>query len=206
MDEIIHLKTLEAVFLRSEKSIEMIIKGYIAIGGNIMKKSHSRVFMTACALISILFIASIAAAQHGPQKRSAGWAMKEWWKNPKMIKVLEITKEQQKALNELSLSKRKEIIKLNSEKRIKQLDLITEMEKIRPDLKKVKEIVSSINETQGKILSHFYVGMVEGMNVLSEAQVEKFKEVMTQVQSQRPKMMRERMQGLKRQEQMQSID
>jgi len=164
-----------------------------------MKKTYSPILTIAAVLISILFMASIAAAQLGPQRGGIGRGLGKWWKNPRMVKALELTEEQQKALNELSLEKEKEIIKLNSEKRLKQLDLRTEMEKTRPDLKKVKEIVSSMNETQGKIRLLVITGMVEGKNLLSEAQVEKLNDVINRTRDQRQKMIGKRMGGPNRQ-------
>jgi len=162
-----------------------------------MKKNYSQFFILACLLLSMLFIASTAAAQVAPPKRGPfDQGMRQWWKNPRAIKAIEITAEQQQALNELSLSKRKEIIKLNADKQIKRLDLSAEMAKTRPDIKKVKEIVASISSIDGKIRSIVFTGMVEGMNVLSEEQVEKLQDFMTRIRAQGQQMRRQRMQGL----------
>lgn len=164
-----------------------------------MKRSYKRVFMLACAVMSALFIASIASAQFAPPKSAPGWSKQDWWKNPRIIKELEITPEQQNELKALSLSKRKEIIKLNSEKKIKRIELIEEMDKTRPDLKKVKGLVSSFNEIRGKILMSVIEGMIEGMNILSEEQVEGLKEIRTQIRSQRQQQIRRRMQRMQNQ-------
>jgi hypothetical protein len=165
-----------------------------------MKKNYSQFFILACLLLSMLFIASTVAAQVAPPKRgSFSRGMRQWWKNPRAIKAIEITAEQQQTLNELSLNKKKEIIKLNADKQIKRLDLSAEMRKIRPDIKKVKEIVASISSIDGKIRSIVFTGIVEGMNVLSEEQVEKLQDFMTRIRAQGQQMRRQRMQGLMKQ-------
>lgn len=140
------------------------------------------VFIAAAALTATMGMAEGPGnGRQGPGQEMEGgpWEARILFaiQNADLLKDAGIPEAKQTQLQEMARDSMKKIIKLKADLQVIMLDLTTEMQKDKIDLKKVDELIGQKAKTEAEIDKEVFLTIAEGLNKLTTEEREKLREI-----------------------------
>ena len=127
--------------------------------------------------VAALLIATGAFAQLPPGK---------WWRRPEIIRLLNLTDEQQDRLESIFRSSATDLIDLKAEVDKSSIALRGELDRPQLDRAAIHRLAARISDARGKLFDRELTMLVEMRSVLTDPQWNRMRNEIDRVQLQRP--------------------
>ncbi len=137
-----------------------------------------RVFFSLIVIISLLTGAAYSKEKFKEGRKLRHNKQMKWWMNPRIVKALELTAEQQKQANKLKSNIQKKMIRLGADLSLKKIDLSDALSEDVPNEAIVTKLVNEVADLQGEMFKISMLDMFAGNKILTPAQNERLKTLM----------------------------